>query len=234
MDQVWFWKWNYHCFEVLFRHIPPRPRTVDWFQFLIANPLLSTWIFAAITYYYWTKDDQQKAWRRVCLMQAVAVLLLLMVITLILRPWVQWPAPNLNSEFQHLFPQYLWGTGNQNCFPSHSTLAYFTVALGFYPVNRWWSIGLMSVTLALVSLPRIYLGGHYPVDVLFSCVLGSTGFFLMRYWSWPRSMLNSLNGKAGSILFEALSFLWMFELGEAFRGSELLAGALRHWWVRAY
>jgi len=47
-------------------------------------------------------------------------------------------------------------------------------------------------------------------------------------------MLNSLNGKAGSILFEALSFLWMFELGEAFRGSELLAGALHHWWVRAY
>jgi undecaprenyl-diphosphatase len=232
MNQNWLWKWNYHGFEILFRHVPPRPRTVDWFQFVITNPLLSTWIFAAASYYYWTKDDGQRTWRRARLVQTVVLLAVLTTITLILRPWVQWPAPNLNPQFEPLFPQYLWGSGNQNCFPSHSTLAYFTVAVGFYPLNRWLSLGLMLETLMLVSLPRIYVGGHYPIDVLFSCLMASGGFILMRHW-WSRSyLLTAADKKPASILCETLFFLWVFELGEAFRGSELLAGAMHHWWLR--
>lgn len=234
MNQPWFWKWNYHCFDILFQYLPPRPRTVDWFQFVIANPLLSTWIFAAAFSYYWTKNDDHRSRRRAQLLETVLTLLGLVLVTVILRPWVRWPAPNLNPAFQPLFPGYLWGGGNSNCFPSHSTLAYFTVAIGFYSLNRWVSMALMIATILLVSLPRVYVGGHYPVDVLFSCALAGFGFLLVRRIGMPDFVLRLANKRPQPFLMHALMFLWIFELGEAFRGSELLFGALHHWWLRSH
>lgn len=231
MNQPWLWKWNHSFFEVMFHYLPPRPPTVDWAEALVTNPLLSTWVFAAVFYCYWTKDDGQKTWRRTGLLQTLLALALAVLITLILRPWIHWPAPNLNPEFQALFPRYLWGSGNENCFPSHSTLAYFVVALGFFPLHRQLSLALALASLLLVALPRVYLGGHYPMDVLFSCALAAVALFLVRRWTLPHGLRNwfVMDDRAGAVR-TGLLFLWMFELGEGFRGLELMVGLVRHWW----
>lgn len=57
-------------------------------------------------------------------------------------------------------------------FPSGHTTASFSLALTYgltYPVLL---IGLMSIAM-LVGLSRIYLGQHYPTDVLAGAVIGS-------------------------------------------------------------
>lgn len=61
-------------------------------------------------------------------------------------------------------PGYFWGNGTFNSFPSHATLAYFAVAAGLWSLNRRLGLTLALLVLGLVSLPRIYLGGHYPID----------------------------------------------------------------------
>jgi undecaprenyl-diphosphatase len=219
----WFSSWNYYAFQVLFRFLPHNAITDQCCEVLLLSPLLSTWVFAVCFYRFWTKDDELKAWRRRHLVNAVVAFGLAALVTLILRPWIYWPAPALNPHFQPLFPRDFWGNGSANCFPSHSTLAYFTISAGFWPLNRRLSVWLSGMSLLLVSLPRVYVGGHYPVDIVFSCFLGIA--MLLTMWRWP-----ALGGvldwapvrKAPKFVRDLVFLLWIFELGEAFRSLEEL------------
>ena len=226
----WFSSWNYGLFQILFRYLPHTKITDELCDQLISNPLLSSWIFAACFYRYWHQGDAHTEWRRSYLFRTVLAFGLAGLVTLVVRPWVHWPAPVLNPDFQPLFPHYLWGNGSANCFPSHSTLAYFTIAAGFWPLNRKLSVCLSIFALSFVSFPRVYAGGHYPIDVLFSCVLGLS--VLAGAWHWPvaaRAASGSLTLKLPSWLKDSLMFLWVFELAEGFRASESLFRAVRHW-----
>jgi hypothetical protein len=89
------------------------------------------------------------------------------------------------------------------------------------------------MSLLLISFPRIYVGGHYPVDVLFSCFLA----VLMRFVVWRRPVLSTISNclplqKLPVVVQELIFFLWVFEFGEGFRGVELLAGVVHHAMVR--
>ena len=223
----WFSSWNYHLFQILFSVLPHGPVTDEICRELLLTPLLSTWVFAACFYWYWTNDDEQKARRRHYLLNAVAAFGIAGLITIVLRPWIHWPAPVLNPQFKPLFPRDYWGNGSPNCFPSHSTLAYFTISVGFWPLNRRLSICLSVVALLFVSWPRVYVGGHYPIDVLFSCILGTTALAAM--WRWP-----IFAGAAGwktlrklpKVVRALIFFLWVFELGETFHSLEEFAGVI--------
>jgi membrane-associated phospholipid phosphatase len=229
----WLRDWNYQLMVGLFRLIPHSRTTDGIADLLVLTPLLSTWIVALYFYRYWTKDDGHRASRRRYLLNAVMAFAMAAIISIVIRPWVHWPAPVLNPSFQALFPRDLWGSGSKNCFPSHSTLAYFTMAAGFWPLHRGLSIVLSTLALLFVSLPRVYAGGHYPIDVIFSCVLGF--LMLIAVWRWPVPVrvANWLVGtEAKSNLQDWLFFLWTFELGEGFRSAEVLAGIARrlsHW-----
>lgn len=225
----WFSSWNYDLLRILFTRIPHRKITDDFCELLISNPVLSSWVFAACFYRFWAKDDEQSRHRRGYLVSVVLGFGIAVVVTLILRPWIYWPAPVLNPNYQALFPRYLWGNGEENCFPSHSTLAYFTIGLGFWPLNRRLSCFLSVMALLLISFPRVYEGGHYPIDVLFSCFLAILvlvalwrSTFLVRVSNWLAEPKASVEG-----FRDVVFFLWVFELGEGFRGVDLLVKLAR-------
>lgn len=223
----WFSLWNYDLFRILFQYLPHGKITDEFCDQLISNPLLSSWVFGACFYRYWNKSDEQTEERRSCLLKAVLAFGLAGLVTLIVRPWIHWPAPVLNPDFQPLFPRYLWGNGSANCFPSHSTLAYFTIAAGFWPLHRRLSLWLSVLALSLVSLPRVYAGGHYPIDVLFSCCLGLS--ILVATWCWPvltKLATWPLRIELPGWLIDLVVFLWIFELAEGFRAAESLVHKL--------
>lgn len=228
--QPWFSSSNYELLRVIFLRIPHSAHVDNFFEAFLLNPLLSTWVFAACSYRFWTKEDEQRPRRRRYLVSAVLACGIAGLVTVILRPWIHWPAPVLNPNFQPLFPGYLWGSGNENCFPSHSTLAYFTIAAGFWPLHRRLSLCLAAMSLLFISFPRVYEGGHYPIDVLFSCLLGIV--VLVVLWRWPvlvrMSAWPAERKLSGGIFRDLIFFLWVFELGEGFRGIELLFNAARH------
>jgi membrane-associated phospholipid phosphatase len=224
----WFSHWNHRVLETLFRFIPHSQNADDRFEDLISNPFWGTWFFAVVFFRVWTIDDERQRTRRSMLFQTMVAIGVSFLVTVAIRPFVSWAAPVLNPSFQPLFPRYLWGEGRWNCFPSHSTLAYFTVAAGFWWLNRGLGVCLSLFALAVVSLPRIYLGGHYPIDVLFSCVLGTCALVAVRRWHLPQPISSWLIRKGkGTVVRDCFFFLWVFELGEGFRGTEFIAAAAR-------
>jgi membrane-associated phospholipid phosphatase len=226
----WFADWNYRCLQALFQLLPHTLTREDWCEFWIENPLVGTWLFALFFYRFWSISDSEQPYRRGILFRALAALTVAFLLTLAVRPWIKWPSPLRNPEFQGLFPQYLWGGGTQNCFPSHSTLVYFAVALGFWPLRKSLSVFLAAFALLAVSLPRVYLGGHYPIDVLFSCLLILGVFAAASVWKVPEPITRWLSRQGrGTRIRDCLFFLWIFEVGEGFRGAEFMAGLLRYW-----
>jgi len=90
------------------------------------------------------------------------------------------------------------------------------------------SICLAAFALAAISFPRMYLGGHYPIDVLFSCGLGIAMLAATSCWRTPDSLNHWLTREGtGTAIRDWLVFLWLFELGEGFRGVEFMAGLIR-------
>ena len=64
------------------------------------------------------------------------------------------------------------GTDNES-FPSGHTCASIGAALAMYPfLERKWGIPLVILAV-LISLSRLYVGVHYPTDVLGGAVVGA-------------------------------------------------------------
>jgi len=59
-------------------------------------------------------------------------------------------------------------------------------------VNRWWFWLLAFLVVFLVGLSRIYLGAHYPVDVIGGWIIG---YILIRIWlALEKNVKNRLSG----------------------------------------
>ena len=57
-------------------------------------------------------------------------------------------------------------------FPSDHAVLYFAIAGGFFLFNRTLGWFALIHAVAVVSLPRIYLGFHFPSDILVGGLLG--------------------------------------------------------------
>jgi membrane-associated phospholipid phosphatase len=217
---AWLAGWNYKFLALLFQVFPHSDPRMNFEEFFIYNPLASFWIFAASCYFFWRIEDEKTAWRRSRLLEVFGTCVLGVMIALLLRSWVGAPAPARDAAFQALYPPYLRGSGSANSFPSDSTLVYFAVAAGLWPIHWKWSAFLAGWTLMFISLPRVYMGGHYPSDVASSVLLALGLLWLVRRAGRIPVVGKFLTGIArGGPWVEVLLFLWLFELAEGFRAS---------------
>lgn len=191
---------------------------MNFAEYFIHNHLISGFVFAAACFCYWSLRDERTSWRRARILEASVACMAAVIFTLVLRPFIGAPSPARVAGFQELYPPYLWNFGSGNSLPSHSTLVYCTIAAGLWPINRKVSAVLCAWVLLAVSLPRVYIGGHYPSDVAASMLVAIA--FLWMAWRagatrWGADLLERVAN--GGFWIELAVFLWLFELGEAFR-----------------
>ncbi|EOH93229.1 undecaprenyl-diphosphatase [Enterococcus pallens] len=94
------------------------------------------------------------------------------------------PQPFVSLKHVH----QLIGHSIDNAFPSDHTLLFFSI-LGFLFFQhqtryRWGYL----VIAAIVGVSRIWVGVHYPIDVLGAALIGMLSGYLLFYW-------NRRNGK---------------------------------------
>ncbi len=64
---------------------------------------------------------------------------------------------------------------NWNSFPSDHSMFFFALGTGLWQVNRSAGVIAFAWTILVVDMPRVYLGIHYPSDVLFGALFGFLG-----------------------------------------------------------
>lgn len=199
----------------------------------IDHNLLGGYGYGAVLFFYWIRGSQaggekvQGRFLRIVLTSLIAIPLMLGTSHLISRV-----PPGTNPALAGHYPSYVYTNEDSNSFPSYSTTLYTAIAVGTYALDEAaaWFLGLGVIFL--VGLPRIYVGGHYPTDVLAGMVLGMASYFMAR--AVPESRLQALwkrlfGEKTWSwIVGQVLVYSWLLNVCDEFRQSKWLASRLTH------
>lgn len=129
------------------------------------------------------------------------------------------------ADLPGLFFPYDMGLEDQTSFPSDHATLFFALATGLFYCHR--TIGLSAFLYAtfFICLPRIYLGLHYPSDILVGAGLGiasaifTQSALIQRHLS-IRLITLSFNHPG---LFYPLLFFVTFEVATLFDGLRDLA-----------
>lgn len=153
---------------------------LDWLGIFLASYLGYFLVLAAIFILI-----KEKEWRwRIYFFSlgALSVILARGILTEIIRFFYYRPRPFLVLQIQPLINHDLEGS-----FPSGHAAAFFALALAvFYFVgqrqdyfNKKWGWWFLAVA-ALMGLARIFVGVHWPLDVLIGAFIGLGSAFLIE------------------------------------------------------
>lgn len=105
---------------------------------------------------------------------------------------------------------------NWSSFPSDHAALFFAIVAGIWLVNRRTGVFAISYVLVAICLPRIYVGIHYPTDVIAGAALGSGATAALVRWrrAWTGLILRTLERYPGCGY--GLFFLLTFQIATLF------------------
>ena len=162
--------------------------------------------------------------------------LIAIAMSLLAAKIVSWLPPQHQPGLAHLYPSNMLTDPNTNSFPSDSTALCTSIAIGIFSLNRMMGAVLLAAVPLIVSLPRMYVGGHYPSDVLAGLLIGFLSYWISRI-AFDRTLsarIASFGSRPGwpRILLETCVFLWIFEVAVSFQEAVWILNTLHFFHAR--
>ena len=192
--------------------------------------LLKGGLFLAV--YWWLWFDR-KGERRLEVVVAMVAAIITAVLSRLLQvglPFHQRPlhSPGIGIHFPLTVDPETLNTFSS--FPSDHAMLFFALSVPLWSRSRWLGAAAMLWTALVICLPRVYLGYHYPSDVLAGAVLGVLSMLvlsaLVARTSFPDRAVHFANFRPAA--FFPLAFVFSFELATLFADvRHLLLDAVR-------
>lgn len=113
-------------------------------------------------------------------------------------------------------------------FPSDHAVLFFTIAAGLFYISRLAGAFAVVYAAVFIGLPRVYLGFHYPTDVIAGAAIGiAIGWRGVPYLAGNRAFRSAYSWLGSRpAFFYPLFFLVTYQIADLFSSSRgLLRGA---------
>jgi len=220
-------------FRALFGLVYFCPPLGPTWQYLVNDDLLKGGLVMAAFWGLWFRNDSTEAETREYLLFAfissVAALLLGRLLALCL-PFHVRPSQNPMCDFPFPYTAAADMPRSWNTCPSDHAILFFCLATCLWFVNRPIGLFCLGFTVLGISAPRLYMGYHYPIDILVGGLLGIGAAMLATVPKIRKSLTSRILVwmQHRPSLFYAFAFLWTFETANLFRTLLKLASLLRH------
>lgn len=192
-------------------------------EFMTEDNMLKGGVVVILFWYLWFKTDPANLEKRVQLVATLISVFCVMVITLSLSglvPFRQRPFLNQDFNFTPLIPDYVY-LKNMSSFPSDHAALFMSLATGFLFVSRKTGIIVMLLVFIYILFPRLYMGYHYPTDLLAGTLIGVsfTAFFIRS-----EAIKNTISKRVIPFsedypaYFYSLLFLFTYQIADLFGG----------------
>jgi undecaprenyl-diphosphatase len=192
------------------------------------NDLLKGGVVVALIWWTWFRPNADKEDTRQNLICAIFACLVAVVIAralALMLPFRERPMVVAALHFQRPYGADDGGLIDWSSFPSDHAAVFFSLAMSIFFVWRAAGIAALSYVFLFIAMPRLYLGFHYPTDILGGALIGIALALMARaklFCDWVRSFIMPwLQRSPGS--FYACLFILTFQIATIFQSMRKIA-----------
>jgi undecaprenyl-diphosphatase len=200
-------------------------------SFLSGNHLLKGGVLVTILWWAWFKNDERQSHIRE---QVISILLCCLFAIFLGRVL----ALTLPYRFRPLYEESLvflipygaeeTGLEGWSSFPSDHAVLFFALSTGLLFISRKIGAFALAYTALFIGLPRIYLGLHYPTDIIAGAVIGMAFAVLGNIYLVRSKSIKSITNWAllKPHFFYPMFFILTYQFADLFDGFRSIGSAV--------
>ncbi|WP_116473084.1 phosphatase PAP2 family protein [Zobellella maritima] len=144
-------------------------------KFVAGNNLIKGGIMIGVFWWGWFRLHESQLHFRIHLVATLFSCFFAMVLArslALLLPFRLRPLHEENLDFVLPYSMKLIEFDGWSSFPSDHAVLFYALAAGMFYISKKVGVFVFLYTTLLISLPRIYLGLHYPSDIVFGALIG--------------------------------------------------------------
>ena len=197
-------------------------------NFISTNDFLKGGILVALIWSIWFRPNQlmgrENQTRIITNLFACISAIAIARVFAITLPFRQRPIHNEEIDFILPVGSNVQILSDWSSLPSDHSVLFFTLAFGIYFISKRAGIFALIYTSVFIALPRVYLGLHYPSDILAGVILGLAVALLADKSQWMMNISGAIQvfSTRRPELFYPLFFLCSYQVADMFSSSRAL------------
>src|SRR5665647_617724 len=189
--------------------------------FIVDNNFVKGVTIVSLLWFFWFQKSSKIAFNRgriiICIFSCMVAIVVARVLARSL-PFRFRPIINPDYNFLKPFGTDALDLGTWSSFPSDNAVLFFSLATGIFLISK--KIGFLTYlyVLLVICFPRVYLGYHFPTDIIVGAILGIAITYLIAMNKISQPIIQKVNQFSSKYtgLFYVLFFLLTYEISRLF------------------